>query len=753
MMDEMQEQKSPVGNGKELPVRYDGKLKVLGKAKYAAEFAKEIEEQFKGKGMLYAYLVVSNIASGEIISMDTSAADHASGVVKILTPFNAPKLPMVAPQPPATRKLSLLQDRTVYYNGEPIGIVLAKSQVEAAHAASLIKVKYKVVPSKLNFDKRLGEARMPKGGNAPKAQKHGDEAAAWAKATTVVEHTYSTPLQTHNPMEPHATIAAWEADKLTVYDATQYISGDKQTLAKHFSLPLDSVHVIDPYVGGGFGSKGSTWSHVVLCALAAKVAGVPVKLVMERNQMFGPVGGRPKTVQTIKLGTDNTGKLVAIQHDVILPASVMEDFMEAAANQTTMLYQCDQISTSHKMVDMNIGVQTFQRAPGEAVGTAALESAMDELAIKLNMDPLQLRMLNYAEKDPGQQKEFSSKHLKDAYTQAAERFGWTKRNSTPGAMREGNKHIGYGMATATYPANRSAAMAVIRLQANGRMFIGSGTQDLGTGMYTMMAQTVMQELDVPWEMIDVKLGDSTLPKAPVSGGSQSTASVGPAVKEACNQLKLKLANMAAADPSSKLYGAMVNDIEVKGGMLVSKTDASKSEPLAASIARNKGAAIEETGSGEPSQEAQRALSTHSWGAVFAEVAVDDHTHMVEVRRVVATYDIGKLLNKKTGMSQLEGGIVWGIGTALTEETVLDNTTGRIVNNNLAEYHVPVNLDAGIIDVTVIDTPDTKFNPQGARGVGEIGITGVAGAIANAIFNATGKRVRDFPITPDKIMAA
>ena len=750
---EMQEQKSPVGNGRELPVRYDGKLKVLGKAKYAAEFQKEIEAEFQGKGILYAYLVLSNIPSGEIVSMDTTAADRASGVVKILTPFNAPKLPIVTPQPPATRKLSLLQDRTVYYNGEPIGIVLAKSQVEAAHAASLIKVKYKTAPSRLNFEKRLGEARMPKGGNAPKAQKHGDEAAAWTKATTVVEHTYSTPLQTHNPMEPHATIAAWDGEKLTVYDATQYISGDKQTLAKHFSLPLDNVHVIDPYVGGGFGSKGSTWSHVILCAMAAKVAGAPVRLAMERTQMFGPVGGRPKTMQTIKLGTDASGKLVAMQHEVILPASVMEEFLEAAATQTTMLYQCDQITTSHKMVDMNIGVQTFQRAPGESVGTTALESAMDELAVKLNMDPLQLRLLNYADKDPGEQKEFSSKNLKAAYTDAAERFGWNKRNSTPGAMREGNKHIGYGMATATYPANRSAAMAVIRLLPSGRVFIGSGTQDLGTGMYTMMAHTVVQELDVPWDMVDVKLGDSTLPKAPVSGGSQSTASVGPAVKDACSQLKLKLATMAVADPSSKMYQSKPEDLDVKGGMLVSKTDPSKSEPISASITRNKGAAIEETGSGEPSQEAQRALSTHSWGAVFAEVAVDDSTHMVEVRRVVATYDIGKLLNKKTGMSQLEGGIVWGIGTALTEETVLDNTNGRIVNNNLAEYHVPVNLDAGIIDVAVIDTPDTKFNPQGARGIGEIGITGIAGAIANAIYNATGKRVRDFPITVDKILAA
>ncbi len=746
---EMQEQEKPVGNGKELPVRYDGKLKVLGKAKYAAEFG----DEFKGKGMLYAYLITSSIASGEIVSMDTTAADRASGVVKILTPFNAPKLPMVAPQPPALRKLSLLQDRNVYYNNEPIGVVIAKSQVEAAHAASLVKIKYKAAPAKLNFDNRLGEARMPKQGTAPVTRKPGEAEASWAKATTILEQTYITPIQTHNPMEPHATIASWTGEKLSVYDATQYISGVKQTLAKHFALPLDNVHVVDPYVGGGFGSKGSTWSHVILCAMAAKVTGTPVHLAMERTQMFGPVGSRPKTVQKIKLGTDASGKLVAINHDVIMPASVMEDFMESAAQQTSMLYQCDSIETSHKMVDMNIGVLTFQRAPGESVGTAALESAMDELAEKLKMDPLQLRLLNYAEKDPGMQREFSSKNLRDAYSDAAERFGWSKRNATPGQMREGNKHIGYGMATATYPANRSAAMAFVRLMPNGRVVVGSGTQDLGTGMYTMMAQTVMQELDVPWEMVDVKLGDSALPKAPVSGGSQSTASVGPAVKDACAQLILKLANMAVDDPGSQLYNAKVQDVTVKGGMLQSKTTPSRAEPLSMSISRNKGNPVEENGSGEPSQEAEKALSTHSWGAVFVEVAVDDTTHMTEVRRVVATYDIGKLLNKKTGISQLEGGIVWGIGLALTEATEIDNTYGRIVNNNLAEYHVPVNADTQKIEVSVIDKPDTKFSPQGGRGIGEIGITGIGAAIANAIYNATGKRVRDFPITPDKLMRA
>ena len=746
----IQQDEKPVGNGKTMPYRYEGKLKVTGKAKYAAEFEPPFTPSQKP---LYAWLILSSVPAGEITAMNTSAADQASGVVKVLTPFNAPKLPGVKPEPPAVRKLSLLQDRMVYYHGEPIGVVVAKTLDEAKYAASLVKVTYNAQPAKLHFDKRLNEKRPPKHGNAPKKEDHGDEAAAWAKATTVLDQTYTTPLQNHNPLEPHATIAEWQGEKLTVYDATQYVSGVKQSLAKHFSLPMDSVRVLDPYVGGGFGSKGSMWSHVVLAAMAAKVVGKPVKLPLDRTQMFGPVGGRPATVQHIKLGTDASGKLVAMRHEVVEPASVMEDFLEPSAKQTDMLYYCDQIATDHKMVDMNIGVQTFMRAPGESTGTTALETAMDELAIKLNMDPLELRLKNYADRDPGRQRDWSSKNLRAAYQDAAQRFGWSKRNPQPGQMREGNKLIGYGMATATYSANRSAAMAAIKLLPNGNISIASGTQDLGTGTYTIMTDTVMQELDFPFEKIETKLGDSALPKAPVSGGSQSAASVGPAVKEACAQLTLKLANMAIEDASSPLHGARPEDIIVKGANLQLKSNPSKSEPLSASITRNKGIPIEEQGQAQPNEEAEKSLSTYSWGAIFAEVAVDQTTYMVEVRRVVATYDIGTLLNQKTGINQLQGGLVWGIGMALEEDSHLDNKYGRVVNNNLAEYHVPVNADVRVLDVKVLGIPDTKFSPQGARGVGEIGITGIAGAINNAIFNATGKRVRSFPITPDKLLTA
>ena len=731
------------------PYRYDGIAKVTGKAKYAAEFS----EPFPKTQMLYAFLVQSTIPSGTISAMNIAKAEKAPGVIAVLTPFNVPKLPVGSPQPPAKRSLTVLQNTDVAYNGQPIGVVIARSLPEAKYAAKLIETSYSAKPAKLDFLGRLQEARPPKSaGKEPAKQTRTDVDAAFTHAAATIENTYVTPIQVHNPMEPHATIAWWEGEKLNVYDATQYITGDKMSLARILNLPADNVRVQSPYVGGGFGCKGSTWSHVILAAMSAKIVGKPVKLVLEREQMFGPVGYRPSTVNKIRLAADAQGKLGLVQQDVIVNASVLEDFAEHAESPARKLYAAKTISTSINMVDVNYAVGTFMRAPGESSGTAVLEIAMDELAEKLKMDPIQLRLVNYAERDPTEDKPWSSKHLRECYAQAADRFGWSKRNSVPGQMTEGNDLIGYGMATATYPANRSAAQAVARYLPNGRVFVGSGTQDIGTGMYTVMAQTAAANLGIDPMDVDVKLGDSLLPKAPVSGGSQSTASVGPAVDAACSQLKLKVAALAIGDAKSPLHGALETDVDVKGGKVFSKSDAGKSESVAVLITRNGGKPLEEQGSAEPGED--RSSSTQqSFGAVFAEVAVDKSTHMVQVRRVVATYDIGTLVNNKTGINQLEGGITWGVGFALHEEGVIDKTYGRTVNESLAEYHVPVNADIGKIDVTVLNIPDTKFNPLGARGIGEIGITGAMAAVANAIYNATGKRVRHYPITADKIMTA
>jgi xanthine dehydrogenase YagR molybdenum-binding subunit len=758
MMDGKEAQQ-PKGTEPQLTFRYAAPAKVTGKAKYAGEFT----EPFAKQDLTYARIVQSTIPCGTIVSIDRTAAEHAPGVLAVLTPFNAPKLNTGNLQPPARRTLSVLEDTEVHYNGQPIAVVVATSLEQARYAAGLVRVKYREKPAKLELpaqlakQNRLSEARWPKNpGKEPAGNKRGNVEDGFSKATATVDQTYITPIQNHNPMEPHATIAWWEGEKLNLYDSTQYISGVKQSIARALNIPLDNVRVQCPYTGGGFGCKGSMWSHVPLAAVASKVVGKPVKLTLGRMQMFGPVGYRPTTLNHIKLGATSDGKLTAMQQDVVMNASVMEDFTEHSASPTKMLYASANNAVSEKLIDTNLGVATFMRAPGEAPGTAVLEIAMDELAEKLNMDPLQLRLANYAELDPSHDRPWTDKHLRDAYQQAAQRFGWSKRNPKPGQTVEGPNLIGYGMATATYPANRSAAQAVVRILPGGKVFAASGSQDLGTGMYTMIAQTAADTLGLditkdPY-LVQVAIGDSSLPKAPVSGGSQSTASVTPAVQAAAQQAILKLSVLAVNDQQSPLHGLQTTQIACKGGKLTNKQNPSQADSFADIIARNGNKPVEAMGSAEPA-ESKDAYTSNSWGAVFAEVAVDRYTHMPKVRRIVATYDIGTLMNKTTGLNQLMGGIVWGVSFALHEEAHIDPIYGRTVNENLAEYHVPVNADIGQIDVTCLDIPDTKFNPLGGRGIGEIGITGSAAAVANAIYNATGKRIREYPITPDKIMLA
>src|SRR5215469_586006 len=720
---------------KQLDHRYDGRAKVTGAAKYAAEFPV--------KEVVYGYIVQSTIPSGTIAAIDIRTASRASGVLSILTPFNAPKVKAAA-------NVHLLQDTNIFYNGQPIAVVAARFQQEAMHAATLLQITYKPTSARLDFKALIGEARDPKRGASH--SERGDIAASLAKAAVTIDQTYTTPVQNHNPMEPHATIAWWEDGKLNVYDATQGITGVRQNLVNTFSLKPDEVHVQCPYVGGGFGTKGSVWSHVALAAMAAKVVQRPVKISIGRNQMFGPVGSRPNTHQHIKLAASSDGKLLVTQHDSVCYVSTFADWVEGAANQTNFLYNSESLSTSHRVVELNLGLGTWMRAPGEATGTVALEVALDELAEKLNMDPVQLRLVNYAETDPAHNRPWSSKHLRECYDQAAERFRWSRRKPQPGQVREGNQLIGYGMATAVYGANRSPSSAVVRILPNGRLYVGIGTQDLGTGTYTILAQTAAGALSMDPTLVDVQIGDSTLPRSGGSGGSTTAASVCPAVYDAAVQAQLKLAQLAISDSSSPLQGGNVDDLDARDGFLVSKSSPDKSESITAIIARNGGTPIEATATSELSKD-RASFSSQSWGAVFAEVAVDADTWMVQVRRVVATYDIGTLLNQKTGTNQLQGGIVWGISMALQEEAHIDPIYGRIVNNNLAEYHVPVNADVGEIDVTCLNIPDYTFNPIGCRGIGEIGITGAAAAVANAIYNATGKRVRDFPITIDKLMRA
>ena len=727
--------------------RVDGRSKVTGAARYSAEYPLP--------HLAHAVLITSTIAHGRIARIDADTAMRMPGVLAVMTHYNAPKLPgggkAAAGTPPAGRVLTLLQDDRVYYNNQPIAVVVADTLEHARHAAQLVHVAYQPEPAILDFEQAKQSAYAP-----PKLQKgptdtqRGDVESGLKAADAHIDAVYSTPMEHHNPMEPHATTAVWDGDHLTLYDATQYVTGDRRTVAKALGIAPENVRVVCPYVGGGFGGKGSTWSHVVLAAMAARQTGKPVKLVLERLQMFGSVGGRPRTEQRLVIAAKSDGRLTALQHQVTTTTSFLEEWVETSAMVTRMLYDVPNQQTTHRVAKLHVGTPTFMRAPGESTGTYALEVAMDELAYQLHIDPLQLRLQNYAEKDPESGKPWSSKSLRECYRAGAERFGWARRDPRPRSMKDADALIGWGMATATYPANRQGAAASARLLPDGTALVRSGSQDLGTGTYTVMTQVAADALGLPPEKVKFELGDTLLPEAPVSGGSQSVASVAPAVQAAAAAVRVKLIDLARTDAASPVHGADSNDIDIENGWLYLRSNTARRDPIAAVLARNGGHPIEADARAAPGDEKNR-YSMHSFGSVFAEVRVDPDLGVIRVPRIVGAYGVGRLLNRKTAHSQLMGGIVWGLSMALFENTEYDPRTGRPVNSNLAEYHIPVNADVGNIDVIVVDENDPYINPLGAKGIGEIGITGVAAALANAVFHATGKRVRDLPITLDKLL--
>ncbi|MDE1182274.1 xanthine dehydrogenase family protein molybdopterin-binding subunit [Paraburkholderia sp.] len=726
--------------------RIDGLMKVTGEARYAAEFP--------GARLAHGVIVTSTIARGSIASIDAGRAQSLPGVLLVMTYQNAPRLPnggRPALAPPAGRHLSLLQDNEVHYNNEPVAVVIADTLEHATDAAHQLRIVYRDTAATLDFTRAKANAHAP---DKPQGRQtdttRGDFAAGLADGPVRIDAVYTTPIEHHNPMEPHATMAQWDGPQLTLYDSTQGVTGTRTAVSKTLGIDPDNVRVISPFVGGGFGCKGSAWSHVVLCAMAAKQVGRPVRIALERPQMFGPVGSRPHTEQHFTLAAKHDGTLTAMRHDSFSNTSMIEDWTETCCMVTRMSYAVPNQVTSHRLVQLNLGTPTFMRAPGETTGSFALESAMDELAWALKMDPLALRIKNYAEEEPQEHRPFSGKSLRDCYAIGAEKFGWSKRSATPRSMRDGHTLIGMGMATATYPANRSEAAALARIQPDGTAMVASGTQDLGTGTYTVMTQVAADALGFAPENIHFALGDSSLPKAPVSGGSQSAASVSPAVREACLQARNQLIALALADAASPIHGTAIDDVTVENGWVVSRTDPSRRDPTGAILARAGGKPIEVVATVKPGAEKQQ-YAFHSFGAVFVEVHVDADLGTIRVARVVGVYDVGRVLNRKTAHSQMIGGIVWGIGAAMQEETVLDPHYGRFTNANLAEYHVPVNADIGALDITFIDRPDPHINPLGVRGIGEIGITGVSAAIANAVYHATGVRVRDLPITLDKVM--
>jgi xanthine dehydrogenase YagR molybdenum-binding subunit len=750
---------STIGQGID---RLDGRLKVTGRARYSAEH--------QVPGLAYGVMVQSTVAKGRITAIDSAAIRRMPGVLLVLTHENAPRLPgrnggakgkgdagkgqskPDGKQQPPNPTLSLLQDDRVDYNAQPIAVVVADTFEHARDAARRLGVRYATEPAQLDFAQARLHARRPEPQpERPPESGRGNVARSLQQATTKLDVVYTTPMENHNPLEPHATIAQWQGDSLTLWDSTQNVSGVRRVAAQTFGIDPKNIRVLCPFVGGGFGSKGTTWSHVMLAAMAARAAGVPVKLVLERTQMYGPVGARPLTEQHLVLGANRAGKLLATTHDTISSTSFVDDFVEPSTNPTRKSYASESLQTSQKLATLNVGVPTYMRAPGESSGSFALESAMDELAHALKVDPVELRLTNYAEKDHDKDLPWSSKSLRACYRVGAERFGWARRNPLPGSMRAGRMLVGWGMATSAYPANRKGAKAAAQIGADGRVVVRSGTHDLGTGTYTIMTQIAADALGMPVDRVRFELGDTSFPEAPVSGGSQTTASVGPAVHEAARTLRDKLIAAALGDTASPLHGLAMADIDAADGWLFATASPGRRDAMAAVVARAGGTSLQAEASADQGDEKKR-YSMHAFGAVFVEVHVDPDLGTIRVPRIVGAYGVGRVMNRKTAHSQLMGGIVWGLGMGLMEKTEMDWRVGRAVNANLADYHVPVNADIGDIDISVVDEVDPYINELGAKGVGEIGITGVAAAISNAIFHATGKRIRDLPITPDKLIA-
>jgi len=614
--------------------RVDGYLKVTGGARYSAEFpvAK----------LVHAVTIQSTIAKGKIAQIDTRAAEQVPGVLIVMTHLNAPK---VDGEAGGERKLPLLQDNLVRYSSQHIGVVVADTFEQAMQAAALVKVRYDEEQPALNLKENLDKEYVPEGKiprNEPTDSAHGSVAQGLAAATLKVEQTYTTPVENHNPMEPHATTAVWQGDRLLLYDATQGVFGVKNKVAAVLGIPPENVRTIADFVGGGFGCKGSVWAHVVLAAMAARQVNRPVKLVLGRIQMFGPVGFRPQTIQQVALGATREGKLTALRHAGTSLTSTFDEFMEPVAKTARMIYACPNIETSHRLVRLNVGTPTYMRAPGEASGSFALESAMDELADALKIDPIELRLRNYALVDPDKGLPWSSKSLKECYKLGAERFGWHKRNPTPRSMRDGNTLIGWGMATATYPTNRSPASASAQIMADGTAVVRSGSQDIGTGTYTVMMQVAADALGLPADQVRFELGDTEMPPTPVSGGSQTAASVGSAVHLAGTEARSKLLQLALADQSSPLYGANAQDVIAQDGSLFLKDKSSKTETYGAILSRHGLKMIEARVDAKPGEEKEK-YSMHSFGAQFAEVRVNPDSGEVRVSRWVGTFGVGRLL--------------------------------------------------------------------------------------------------------------
>jgi xanthine dehydrogenase YagR molybdenum-binding subunit len=726
--------------------RREGALKVTGAAKYAADR--------HPPGMLYAVLAVSSIARGRVTFLDVAAAKAHPGVVEVITPAN--RLPLA--QDPDERsnlfmfRLDLLQNDRVRYANQPIAIVIAETLEAATEGTALLSPRYEIEPARVGLDAAESFVPAAVGPGFPAQMHRGDVEAGLAAATRTITETYETPAQYHNPMEPHAIVAAWDGDRLSIDTPSQGLAIAQGRLAGLFGISPDDIHIRSPFLGGGFGSKGMISGPQVLGVIAARMVGKPVKLVLRREQMYGPVGHRAPTRQTLRLGADQDGKLIALDHRTRTMSSTFDDFFEPASDASHTPYASAAIATSHEAVRADIGTPMFMRAPGEATGSIALECAIDQMAEACGMDPLAFRLKNYAEVEPISGKPFSSKALRECYRQGAERFGWERRPLAPRAMRDRDGLlVGWGVGTATFPALMFAGNAKATLRRDGSGVMEIGAHDMGQGAWTALAQIAADALALDIEEVEFHSGASDLPDAGIAGGSAHTATAGTAIHNAGADVIARLAELALTDKRSPLFGAGNAGVIARAGRLCRRDDEDRGESYADILGRAGLVQIEGRGTSAADPAAQSTYAMHAHGAVFAEVKVDPDLGQIRATRVVGAFAAGRIINPRMVESQLLGGMIWGVSFALHEQAVVDPRSGRPMNANLAEYHIPVNADVPSLEAVLVEERDPHVNALGIKGVGEIGITGTAGAIANAVWHASGVRMRKYPITLDRLI--
>ena len=715
--------------------RVDGKAKVTGTAQYAAELDLP--------NLAYAALVLSTIPKGIIERIDTRSASGLPGVHTVITHLNAPELPYRAlPQRPAVDpksgdQLHVFQNAEILFCGQPIAVVVADTPEQARYAATLVRVTYATTPAATQFDVQRARPPSPEtiAAGRPAETARGDADRMLEQAAIKVDVRYVQPREHHNAIEPHATVASSGKHGFTLHDKTQWVYNDRTEIAHVFGLAEEDVHVVSPYVGGAFGSALRTWPHVTIAALAARQTGRPVCLELTRRELYTSVGFRPHTEQRVALGADATGKLTAIVQEAEAQTSSYEEYAELVLDPPRMMYSCANVRTRYRLVEMDTNSPCPMRGPGYATGSLALEMAIDELAVAGGFDPLELRVKNFARHNEHSGLPWSSNELLKCYEIGAERFGWRRRQPAPRSMREGDMLIGYGMAAAVYPAHRAKASAKITLLADGTALVASAASDMGPGTYTSMTQVAADALGLPTDKVRCELGDTALPYAPVHGGSITMASVGCAVKQACEALNARAEALAAR-------------LHLDGSTASGNDDASARYTRILRSAHLD--YIDATADAGPGEE-EKTLSSCAFGAVFAEVWVDARLSTIKVARLIGAYDVGRVINPLLARSQCLGGMVGGIGMALLEQADWDPRYGRVMNANLAEYLVPVDADVNELDVIFVPGEDRQFNPLGAKGRAEIAICGVAPAIANAIYHATGKRVRELPITLEKLL--